>query len=252
MEKDAGKRKFKNLNGPGMGLAIMGFAYILWWFAGPWAWESIATDPRWAHNWAYALIIFNVGLAWYHKSPLSRSLAMIQSMMLPITASGSFNTTICTLIVATIFFIWFIIVLIENRKKVNFLQEKLTERGKLWLNMHTLIIAWILIAHMGLLFFIVRFPLELPLYKISNQVGFLANLPPEGWEFSTWTYDIGLFAFLIVVLWEQYKLGYNVKGKPWPTYSFYTAIAVMGLSLLALLIQDLTIGFDWVTSIYGT
>lgn len=249
--KKDNSRRFKYLNGPGTGLTIMGFAYIIWWFAGPWAWEAIATDPRWIHNWAYALIIFNVGLAWYHKSPLSRSLAMIQSIMLPITASGSFNTTICTLITACIFLFWFIIVVIEKRKKKNLFEDKLTPRGKLWLNMHTLIIAWILIAHMGLMFFVVRLPLELPLYQISNYAGFLANIPPEGLEFATWTYDIGLFVFLIVVLREQYKLGYNVKGKPWPKYSLYTALIVMVISLLALLIQDLTIGFDWVTSIYG-
>ncbi|MFW9972371.1 MAG: hypothetical protein ACFFDF_19450 [Candidatus Odinarchaeota archaeon] len=244
-------RRFKFLNGPGMGLTIMGFAYVLWWFVGPWAWSSITMDPRWIHNWAYALIIFNVGLAWYHKSPLSRSIAMIQSIMLPITASGSFNTTICTIITACIFLIWFIIVLIEKTKKRIFFQDKLTDKGKLWLNMHTLIIAWILIAHMGLMFFVVRFPLEFSLYQISNQAGFLANLPPEGLEFATWTYDIGLFAFLIVVLWEQYKLGYNIKGKPWPRLSFYTAIIVMVLSLFALLIQELTIGFEWITTIYG-
>jgi hypothetical protein len=251
MEKNSNPSRLKFLNGPGTGLTVMGFAYILWWFAGPWAWESIAMDPRWAHNWAFAIIIFNVGLAWYHKSPLSRLLAMIQSFMLPITASGSFNTTICTLITAIIFLFWFIIMLIEKRKNINFLQEKLTERGKMWLNMHTLIIAWILIAHMGLVFFIVRFPLELPLYQISNQAGFLSNLPPEGLEFATWTYDIGLFVFLIVVLWEQYRIGYNVKNKPWPRYSFYVALLVMGLSLIALLIQDLTTGLDWVSSIYG-
>ncbi|MFW9876070.1 MAG: hypothetical protein ACFFG0_23450 [Candidatus Thorarchaeota archaeon] len=251
INKNNYSRRFKYNNGPGMGLTIMGFAYILWWLTGPWAWESIAMDPRWFHNWAYALIIFNVGLAWYHKSPLSRLLVLIQSTMLPITASGSFNTIICTLICAIIFFFWFTVVLLERRRKKIFFQGKLTERGKMWLNMHTIILAWILIAHMGLMFFVVRLPLELSLYQISNQAGFLANLPPEGLEFATWTYDIGLFVFLIVVLWEQYKLGYNVRDKPWPIYSFYVALLVMGISLIALLIQDLTIGFDWVNSIYG-
>ena len=109
---DSAVKKNKYLVGPGMGLVIMGFAYIIWWFAGPWAWEAIAMDPRWAHNWAYALIIFNVGLAWYQESPLSRSIAMIQSIMLPITASGSFNTIICTIVVGIIFLLWFIVFLL--------------------------------------------------------------------------------------------------------------------------------------------
>jgi hypothetical protein len=251
IQQDGEDRLKKYLNGPGTGLIIMGFAYILWWFAGPWAWESIALDPRWIHNWAFALIIFNVGLAWYHKSPISRFLAMIQAMMLPVTASGSFNTAICTLIVAMIFIGWVSIVIIEKMKKISLLNAKLSERGKLWFDMHTMIIAWILIAHMGLMFFVVRFPLESSLYRIDNQAGFLANLPPEGLELSTWVYDIGLFAFLLVVIWEQYKLGYNLKNKSWPRYSFYVVILVMGISLLALLIQDLTIGFNWVDKFYG-
>jgi hypothetical protein len=117
--------------------------------------------------------------------------------------------------------------------------------------MHTLIIAWILIAHMGLIFFIVRLPLEFPLYQIANNAGFLTNLPPEGLEFATWSYDIGLFIFLIFALREQYKMGYNLQNKSWPKLSFFVAILVMGVSLLALLIQDLTVGLDWVGTFYG-
>ncbi|MBY9019544.1 MAG: hypothetical protein KGD67_00705 [Candidatus Lokiarchaeota archaeon] len=241
----------KFLIGPGSGLVLMGFAYIIWWFAGPWAWEAIATDPRWVHNWAYAIIIFNVGLAWYHISPLTRVLAMIQSFMLPITASGSFNTTVCTIISALIFIVWGIIVLIEHQKGTTYLTERLSKRGKIWMNMHCLVIAWILIAHMGLMFFIVRLPLEFPLYQIANNAGFLTNLPPEGLEFSTWVFDIGLFIFFIFVIREQYRMGYNLQNKSWPKLSFIIAIIVMGVSLLALLIQDLTIGFDWVGTFYG-
>ena len=251
-ERNEGELKSnKYLIGPGFGLVVMGFAYIIWWFAGPWAWEAVATDPRWAHNWAYAIIIFNVGLAWYHKSPLTCTLAMIQSFMLPITASGSFNTIICTVITAIVFFVWGILVIFEKRKGISFLEEKLSIKGKIWLKMHTLIIAWILIAHMGLMFFIVRLPLEFPLYQIANNAGFLTNLPPEGLEFATWSYDIGLFIFLIFALREQYKMGYNLQNKSWPKLSFFVAILVMGVSLLALLIQDLTVGLDWVGTFYG-
>lgn len=243
----------KYLIGPGLGLVIMGFAYVLWWFAGPWAWESISADPRWAHNWAYALIILNVGLAWYHKSPISRTIALIQSFMLPITASGSFNTIILSIICMILFGIWGVVVILERKLGKIFLQDKLSKRGLLWANMHTLIIAWILIAHMGLVFFVGRIPIEgqLMSFGIKNYAGYLANLPPESLELSTWTFDIGLFIWGIAVLWEQYKMGYNVQNKPWPKYSFYIALICMGASLLALLIQDMTIGFDWVSRVYG-
>ena len=243
--------KQNKLIGPGLGLVIMGIAYILWWFAGPWAWEIFFKDPRWAHNWAYAIIIFNVGLAWYHKSPLSRIIVMIQSFMLPITASGSFNTVICTFITAGIFILWALVVLIEKIRKEPFLKNKLSKRGWNWTNIHTLIIAWILIAHMGLVFFVGRLPLEAQLMSYGNHAGYLANMPPESLELATWTFDIGLFIWTAVVLWEQYKMGYNPQNKPWPKYSFYAAILIMIASLIALLLQDLIFGFNWVSEVYG-
>ena len=177
---------------------------------------------------------------------------MIQSFMLPIVGSGSFNTIILTIICAIILLIWLIILTIERKNNISLLDEKLSKRGLLWANMHTLIIAWILIAHMGLMFFIVRLPLEANLMSYSNHAGYLANLPPESLEFATWTFDIGLFLWAAIALWEQYKMGYNVQNKPWPKYSFYVALLIMGISLLALLIQDLTIGFDWVSAVYGS
>jgi hypothetical protein len=171
--------KSNKLVGPGLGLIIMGAAYLTWWLAFI---EYAIIDPRWTHNIAYAIIIFNVGLAWYHKTPLSRIIAMIQSIMLPITASGSFNTVICTIVSSGIFIVWIIITVSEKVKGKEFLEGKLSKRGKIWLCMHTLIIAWILVAHMGLMFFIVRLPLEANLYSFDASAGYLMNLPPESYE----------------------------------------------------------------------
>lgn len=249
-KKENDEKNNQNSNkliGPGLGFVIIGISYLVWWLA--FGLESAITDPRWAHNYAYAIIILNVGLAWYHKSPLSRTIAMIQSMMLPITGSGSFNTVLCSLICMIIFGIWGVVVLIEKNKDMTFLDDKLSKRGVNWLNMHTLVLAWILIGHMGLMFFIVRLPLEANLYY-NNQAGYLMNLPPESLEFGTWVFDIGLFVLTIVLIWEQYKMGYNIKNNPWPKTSFYIVIIIMVASLLSLLIQDLTIGFDWVETVY--
>lgn len=241
-------QKQNKLVGPGLGLIIMGLAYLVWWLAFI---EYAIMDPRWTHNIAYAIIILNVGLAWYHKTPVSRTIAMIQSFMLPITGSGSFNTVICTIITSIIFAIWLVVVLIEKIKTKPFLDEKLSRRGKNWLNMHALILAWILVAHMGLMFFIVRLPLEAQLYGYGPRAGYLMNLPPESYEFATWTFDIGLFVLCMVIIWEQYKLGYNIKNNPWPKNSFYVVIIVMIAALVALAIQSVTIGTNWVEHVYG-
>jgi len=239
--------KNNKLVGPGIGLIIMGVAYLVWWLISI---EYAIIDPRWTHNITYAIIILNVGLAWYHKSPLSRTTAMIQSIMLPITASGSFNTVICTIITSVIFIIWIFIVLIEKAKKKQFYDKKLSKRGKNWLNMHTIILAWILVGHMGLMFFIVRLPLEAQLYAYGEGAGYLMNLPPESLEFATWTFNIGLFILIAVILWEQYRLGYNVQNNPWPRKSFWIVIITMGAALIALAIQSVTVGMDWVSVVY--
>jgi len=229
------------LVGPGLGLIIMGAAYLVWWLLFI---EYALTDPRWTHNIAYAIIILNVGLAYYHKTPLSRIITMIQSFMLPITGSGSFNTVICTIVSSTIFVVWIIIVLLEKNKGKEFLNQKLAGRDKNWLNMHTLILAWILVGHMGLMFLIVRLPLEAPLYGYGETAGYLINLPPESYEFATWAFNIGLFVLISVILWEQYKLGYNIKNNPWPRKSFWIVLFTMGAALTALAIQSVTVGMD--------
>ena len=234
--------------GPGLGLIILGAAYLIWWLVFI---EYAIMDHRWAHNFAYAIIIFNVGLAWYHESPVSRTIAFIQSSMLPVTGSGSFNTVICTIICACIFAIWAIVVLLEKNRDTFFLDDKLSRRGKNWVNLHTMILAWILIAHMGLMFFIVRLPLEANLYSYGPRAGYLINLPPESYEFATWVFDIGLFILCIVLIKEQYKMGYNIKNNPWPKTSFYVVILIMIAALIALWIQSVTIGTDWVNQVYG-
>jgi hypothetical protein len=114
-----------------------------------------------------------------------------------------------------------------------------------------MVLAWILIAHMGLMFLIVRLPFEAELYSYHPLAGYLANLPPESLEFGTWVFDITLFIFAVVVLIEQFKMGYNVKDNPWPKGSFYMVLICMGTSLISLLIQQFTIGFNWVAQIYG-
>jgi hypothetical protein len=227
--------------GPGFGMVIMGISYI-WWWVMPWAWESYTLDNRWAHNWAYAIIIFTIGLAWYQKTPLSRSIALVQGIMMPITASGSVNTLFCTFVTMGIFTLWLIVVIMERKKKVSFLTDKLDKRSINWLTMHTLILAWILVGHMGLVFFLGRAPFESQLLNLEAlyavRPAYLSNLPPEINEFATWTYDISLTIWMILVIYEQFKMGYNPKNKPWPRWSFWwTIFGLLAMPLIALAIQ---------------
>ncbi|NVM45711.1 MAG: hypothetical protein HWN79_12425 [Candidatus Lokiarchaeota archaeon] len=232
----------KYLVGPGLGLIIIGLSYLVWWLM-PFAFDAFFVDMRWAHNWVYAIVILNVGIAWYYKSPLSRIIAVFQAFMLPVTASGSFDTIILTYVSTFIAFLWVLTLLIEKIRGIEFLKERCSLKTRNWINLHTMVFTWILIAHISLVFLIGRLPLENQLLGFGTYAGYLANLPPESLEFATWAFDITLLAWAAIVIYEQIKLGYNYKNKPWPKFGFWWVFVCMGSSLIALLIQELTIGF---------
>ncbi len=204
------------------------------------AWELIfiyskIEDLRWSHNFVYSIIFITVGIAWYHESIASRSIATIQAFMLPVTSSGSVNTFVMTFITTGILVTWMIIVLIERKKGQMFLKNSVTERTWRWINMHTLVIAWLLIAHMGLVFIIGRVPQEAQLRILGLlDIGVLTFLPPEIHEVATWAFDISLFIWAIIVIYEQFKLGYNLQNKPWPRWSFWWTFVTMAAGLIGL------------------
>lgn len=227
--------------GPGIGMIILGISYLWWWLM-PWAWESYSMDARWAHNWAYSIIILTVGLSWYQKSLLTRLIALFQSFMMPITASGSINTIICAYITLGLLLLWILVVLLERHNHKYFFENKFEYATKSWLLLHSLIFEWILVGHMGLVFFVVRAPFENQLLNIEKmyavRVGFLENLPPELLEYATWSYDISLTIWMVLIIYEQFKMGFNDDNLPWPRYSFWWIIfGLIGIPFIALAIQ---------------
>jgi hypothetical protein len=225
--------KTKLMVGPGFGLFFMGLSYLLFWLT-PAGINAFNYDPRWAHNWAYAIIIIIVGLSWYQKSPISRFVALVQSFTLPLTASGSFNALTMTYITVIIGLVWFVLVAIEKFTRKMLFQRRFSKRSWNWINLHTLLIAWILLGHMGLVFFVGRLPQELSLLALNSPAGFLINLPSEIHEASTWAFNITLIIWVIIVLYEQFKMGYNIQEKPWPKGSFYFIFVCMLAGFLTL------------------
>nr|MDO8109873.1 hypothetical protein [Candidatus Sigynarchaeota archaeon] len=179
------KAKAMRFMNPGFGLFIMGLVYIIWWVM-PIPIEYFDADPRWAHNWAYAIIITTAGASWYQKTPVSRIIASVQAFMLPVTASGSVNTILMTIITIAIAIGWVVVVGIERSHKKPLLGEKLSKRATLWLTLHSQVVTWLLIAHMGFVFLLSRAPFENQLQSIGTYIAFLANLPPEYKEIATW------------------------------------------------------------------
>jgi len=222
----------------------MGIMYLIFWVS-PLTYESFTTDPRWTHNWAYSLIIITIGASFYHKSILSRFVAMIQGMLMPLTASGAFNPTIMTIASLLLLSLWVIIFIIERRRNASLLEQRVSQRTMHWIVMHSLIICWMLMAHMGLVFFFGRLPFEAQLDTIGTSIGqslgFLLNLPPERFDLVTYIFDINLTILAVLFGYEQFKLGYNLKNKPWPRISFWFLwmTIIFGLVLLPISLEGL-------------
>ncbi len=244
-KKESGKSeemKYNRFIGPGLGLVILGAVYFIWYIM-PFSFTYLAEFPLAIHNWGYSIIFLTTGLAWYQKSVIPRTIALIQAGLLPILSSGSVNPYIMVLLIFILLAVFGILVIIERRRGKLFLQDRLQKRTWEWLNMHMLIFAWLAIIHIGIVFLVVRAPTEIDLLRLGPNAGWLKNYTPELQEISTWTFDIAMIAWGIVALFEQFKMGYNFKNNPWPRWSFYMIFIAIGVGLLGLLIQYLTYGF---------
>ncbi|MHA2026715.1 MAG: hypothetical protein ACW98U_12515 [Candidatus Thorarchaeota archaeon] len=223
--------------GPGLGLLLMGIMYLIFWLL-PFTIESAIGDPRWSHNWVYSLIIITIGASFYQKSVVSRTIAMIQASLMPLTASGAFSTTLMTLAALFILVLWIIVVLIERKNNSPLFDQKISQRTRNWIILHTLIVCWILVAHMGLVFFFGRLPFESQLDTIGTDlgaaIGFLINLPVERFDLVTYVFDINLIILAVLFGYEQFKVGYNLQNKPWPKISFRFLWITVALGLLLL------------------
>lgn len=215
----------------------MGILYLVFWLM-PFTIEIYIDDPRWAHNWTYALIFMTLGASFYQKTVASRIIALIQASLMPLTASGLFNSTLMTLIGLIIGLVWIIVVSIERRNNIPLLDHRFSRRTQNWVIMHSLIICWLLLAHMGLVFFIGRLPFEAQLDTIGTglgqSLGFLLNLPVERYDLVTYVFDVNIIILAILFSFEQFKVGYNPRNEPWPRTSFWFLwISIMlGLVLL--------------------
>lgn len=230
--------------GPGLGLLLMGIMYLVFWIL-PYTIESFIEDPRWSHNWVYSLIIITIGASFYQKTVVSRTIAMIQATLMPLTASGAFNTTLMTLVALLILSVWIIVVLIERRTNSPLLDSRIAKRTQTWVIMHSLIVCWMLIAHMGLVFFFGRLPFESQLDTIGTglgeSLGFLINLPIERFDLVTYVFDINLIILAVLFGYEQFKVGYNLQNKPWSkiSFRFLWITVVLGLVLLPFSLQGI-------------
>ena len=177
----------------GSGILIQGVLWFIFWI-GP-AFPFYQADPRWGHNFAMPIVFIIVGLA-YHFRKLSSQLVAVFASFLTIPTFLAFWSGIeATLAASILLVITIILYLAERRREVELINPR--PRLKAWLKIHFLNFAYIGLAHMALIFFLVRW---------YNPQPFLNYLPVESRvaDWPTAAFDLMLLVLTPIAVMERY------------------------------------------------
>lgn len=177
----------------GSGLLIQGLLWLVFWM-GP-AFSLFEADPRWGHNFALPILFVSVGLA-YHFRKLSCDLvAVVVSFLTVPIELGLWYWREAAYVAILLLVAMIILFFCEIRSKVELINPK--PRLKAWLKIHLLNLAFLGLAHMPLLFFLVRWFYPTP---------FMNYLPVESGyhDLSTIVFNAMLFVLVPFAVMERY------------------------------------------------
>ncbi len=188
------------------GILIQGVLWLIFWIAP--AFHLFEGDSRWAHNFALPLVFITVGSASNFKK-ISCELTAIIASFLTIPVFLGYISGISSTYIATILLILnLLLYLVERGRKVELLVP--APRLRAWLKIHLLTFAYLGLAHMPLIFFLVRW---------NNPSVFSTYLPVE-YEISTSSFNLMLLPLTVFGIMERYvkkvgKLQVSLIGFTW-------------------------------------
>ncbi len=179
----------------GGGMLIMGLLWLIFWL-GP-AFFLFERDTRWGHNYAIPLLFINVGLARFVNKISCQLTATVGSFLTIPILLAFWPWDLSTLISGSFLAIFLVLYLIERNRETELINPN--SRLRSWLKMHLLTFAYIGLAHMPLIFFLVRW---------YNPEPFLRYLPFEH-HVSTSIFNAMLLTLTIIAIMERFvkKLG---------------------------------------------
>jgi hypothetical protein len=212
----------ERLMSAGSSMGILGIAWLLFWL-GP-AFQLFEADPRWAHNFAFALIFIIVGLASYKRTLSCGSIAVVASFLIVPTELAFWSGGTATVAAASLLALMLLVCAVERQKGRELLEPG--PRLNAWLHIHLLNFAYLGIAHMPLIFFLVRW--------LSGDP-YLEYLPIEH-EPSTSIFNAMLFILVIIAIAERYvknigRLTLSKAGVAWAVLMLVlplVSIAILG------------------------
>jgi hypothetical protein len=202
----------------GTGIFMLGVAWFLFWL-GP-AFPLYEGDPRWAHNFGFALILVMVGIAYYRPSVSTWIISMIACFITIPTELAYWSGMTATIMELALLVAMLIVVVVEWRLKLPLLTPG-TKAG-FWLKIHLPVLSYLGIAHMPLIFFLVRWTFSAP---------YLTYLPVEH-EYSTSVFNAMILVLMVIAMTERYVK--NIGQYSVTRAGFYWAILMLIIPLASI------------------
>lgn len=145
--------KYVNVGTP---LVLMGalwlYLWVFWWY------DAYVYDPRWGHNYLKAAAFLIVGLAYYNRRLVSDPNTLLATTLI-VPVSLELLPHWATAITGGVLIVLTIIDMIVERKRETDLLQPANRRFSFWLKGHVLRFAFVMLAHLALIYFLVRLPL---------------------------------------------------------------------------------------------
>jgi hypothetical protein len=143
--------KVKGIN-IGTGLILTGLFWLYFWVF-PW-FQAFVKDPRWAHNFAFPLILITVGVAYHGKKLSTDLIAVFSAFMIIPTESGVITGLQSTYLVITLLIIALLLLTVERGRKEELLFFQ--HRWRRWFKKHLLAFSFLFLMHMAFIYWFSR------------------------------------------------------------------------------------------------
>lgn len=206
----------------GNGILILGVAWLLFWL-GP-AFFLFKEDPRWGHNFAIPITFITVGFAANIRIISCQMTAVISAFLIVPTLLAFWPWDIATIIAAAFMCVFWILYFIERRREKELIDPN--PRLKAWLKIHLLTFAYLGLAHMTLVFYLVRW---------SNPDAFMDFLPVEH-HVSTSIFNAMLLMLVTLAIIERFVK--NVGSFQAAKIGFFWAMLMIIIPILSIIILE--------------
>jgi hypothetical protein len=143
------------LNG-GTPLLLMGSQWLYLW-AFPWH-RAYLSDPHWGHNYAEAIAFVAAGVGYFNRRLASDMLTLLAALLVIPASLELLPHSTTALVGAALVGLILLDVIVEHGREHPLLQSS-NRRLDYWLRRHLPRFSYLLLAHIALVYFLVRLPL---------------------------------------------------------------------------------------------